>query len=476
MTFSPGVDRVVDNDLSFNLLESLINQIKPKVSPINFNNWFKPLNNGRLDGEQFVISVPNKFIADWITDYYLDLLEKEVSRLAHKALKVRFFITEEKKEVIIKESMGTNGASGAKKPEKELPTPPAPSPPPVRTQNSTALNPKYTFGSFVVGFGNQLAHAAARAVAELPGGHYNPLFLYGGVGLGKTHLLHAVSLEISRKCQGFRIIYVTSEKFMNEFIFSVRHERMRDFRKKYRESCDMLLVDDIQFFGGKESTQEEFFHTFNALHDLQRQIIVTSDKIPKDIPGLEERLISRLEWGLIADIQPPDLETRISILRKKAESDAVVLANDVTMYLASQVKSNVRELEGVLIRLNAWASLKKMPVTIDLAKEVLKTILPVKSGANNTVESIQQAVAEYYQIKIADLKSERRMRGFAHPRQVAMYLCKKHLKVSFPEIGAKFGGKDHTTVMHACRKIEGLLDKDTNLQNDLAVLEQTLLG
>ncbi|MDO8527746.1 MAG: chromosomal replication initiator protein DnaA [Deltaproteobacteria bacterium] len=466
MSLSPGVDIVVDNFHADNLWESFINQIKPKVSPVNFNNWFRPITNGRLEEDSFIISVPNKFIADWITDYYLDFIEKGISQLANKDLKLRFSILEEK-------------AALQTQPSTKQMAPTDVSAQPVmqatRIQTSSFLNPKYNFDSFVVGSGNQLAHAAAKSVAELPGGHYNPLYLYGGVGLGKTHLLHAVALELSRKFADFKIIYVSSEKFMNEFIYSVRHERMRDFRKKYRESCDMLLIDDIQFLGGKESTQDEFFHTFNALHDSQRQIIVTSDKIPKDIPGLEERLRSRFEWGLMADIQAPDLETRISILRKKSETDKIPLQNDVAMYLASQIRSNVRELEGALIRLNAWASLKNTPLTLDLAKEVLKNILPAKTPTG-TVESIQHAVAEYYQVKIADLKSHRRMRGFSHPRQVAMYLCKKHLKVSFPEIGNKFGGKDHTTVMHACRKIESDLQQDSNLQNDIAVLEQTILG
>ena len=470
MNLSPVVDTAVDNFSYSNVWESLVELIRPKVSQLNFNNWFKPITDGRLQEDYFIITVPNKFIADWITDYYLELIEKEVSGLTKKRLRVRFEVAEKSGATIRIEET-------ASLPQKE--TTPSPSNGSVtRFQpNNITLNPKYNFDRFVVGSGNQLANAAAKSVAELPGGHYNPLFLYGGVGLGKTHLLNAVGLEISRRHPHFRIIYVSSEKFMNEFINGVRHERMGDFRKKYRESCDMLLIDDIQFLGGKESTQDEFFHTFNALYETQRQIIVTSDKVPKEIPGLEERLRSRFEWGLIADIQPPDLETRIAILRKKGESDNIPLNNDVAMYLASQIKSNVRELEGALIRLNAFASLTKSPITIDLAQEVLKNIFPPKMGNKaGSIETIQQAVAEYYQIKIADLKSPRRMRGFSHPRQIAMYLCKKHLKVSFPEIGHKFGGKDHTTVIHACRKIENLLGSDSNLQNDISILEQTILS
>ncbi len=468
MDLSPVVDNIVNN-LSDPLWGPLKAQLRSKISPLNFNNWFKPISTAQKKGGHFVISVPNRFIADWISDYYLDLIEKEVSSLANEPLKVRFEIMEE--EIKISESNNGNGNGNH---ENEVQTPVS-SPSPQRFQTLPPLNPKYTFESFVPGAGNQLAHAAAKSVAELPGGHYNPLFLYGGVGLGKTHLLNAVGLEVSKKNPYFRIVYISSEKFMNEFINGIRHEKMGEFRKKYREACDMLLIDDIQFLGGRESTQDEFFHTFNALYETQRQIIVTSDKIPKEIPGLEERLRSRFEWGLIADIQPPDLETRIAILRKKAESDQILLLNEVALFLASHIKSNVRELEGALIRLNAFASLTKSPITLDLTKEVLKNVFPAKELISScTIEGIQQVVAKYYQINMTDLKSSRRMRHFAHPRQVAMYLCKKHLKVSFPEIGHKFGGKDHTTVIHACRKIELLLEKDSSLQSDIAVLEQSI--
>ncbi|MDP2600858.1 MAG: chromosomal replication initiator protein DnaA [Deltaproteobacteria bacterium] len=467
------MDKIVDKSPD-PLWEDLKDQLKSKISPLNYNNWFKPISAAKKMGEHFVISVPNKFIADWISDYYLDLLEKEVSGLANELLKIRFEI-----EAELPKAVGSgNGNGHGNGNGKETVPDPAPIsiiPPIVRSQTISTLNPKYNFDSFVPGNGNQLAYAAAKAVAELPGGHYNPLFLYGGVGLGKTHLLNAIGLEISKKNPGFRIVYTSAEKFMNEFINNVRNNKMEDFRKKYRTCCDMLLVDDIQFFGGKESTQDEFFHTFNELHNTHRQLVLTGDKIPKDIRGIENRLLSRFEWGLLADVQPPDLESRIAILRKKAEADQIHLNNDVALFLASNVHSNVRELEGALIRLNAFASLTKSAISLDLAKEVLKNVFSAKpEGAPCTIETVQQVVAKYYQISIADLKSPRRMRGFAHPRQVAMYLCKKHLKVSFPEIGYKFGGKDHTTVIHACRKIETLLEKDANLQTDVAVLEQSL--
>lgn len=493
MGLSPDVDNVVNNSAApanavpeAGVWETLRDQLKDKVSQINYNNWFKPITNAFLDGELLVICLPNKFIADWITDYYVEMIEKAASTLFGRELRVKFDIAEEKAP----QKKSTNGhsqeipeavkeASNAQVPPQTpftAPSRPALLLPPPRLQTATPLNPKYTFESFVVGGGNQLAHAAAKAVAELPGGHYNPLFLCGGVGLGKTHLLNAVGIELLRKNPNFKILYVSSEKFMNEFINSVRHDKMTDFRKKYRESCDMLLIDDIQFLGGKESTQDEFFHTFNALYDSHRQVIVTSDKFPKEIPGLEERLRSRLEWGLIADIQPPDFETRIAILRKKAESDKIILSNDVAMYLAREVKSNVRELEGALIRLNAFASLKQSAITLDLAQEILKNIFPSRENRPLcTTDGIQKAVADYYQIQLSELKSHRRTKTLAYPRQVAMYLCKKHLKLSFPEIGQKFGGKDHTTVIHACRKIEALLNADPNLQNDLEILEKTIL-
>lgn len=471
MHLSPDVDNPVNNSIIESIWEPLKATLKGKVSDVNFNNWFKPIKSVRISGDNLVITVPNKFISDWITDYYVEMIEKEAFSLLQKEVRVQFEFLDEKPPQNPKKGNGHQKAPDAAlnepliRPKTTLQTPAHP------------LNPKYTFETFVVGSGNQLAHAACKAVAEFPGGHYNPLFLYGGVGLGKTHLLHAVGLALLKKHRQMRILYVSSEKFMNEFINSVRHDKMGDFRKKYRDSCEMLLIDDIQFLGGKESTQDEFFHTFNALYDTERQIILTSDKVPKEIPGLEERLRSRFEWGLIADIQAPDFETRVAILKKKGETDGIPFSNDVAMFLAQEVKSNVRVLEGALIRLNAFASLKGMPITLDLAKEVLKNIFPSKQSllVHCTIEVVQKAVADYFQIEISDLKSPRRMKELSHPRQVAMYLCKKHLKVSFPEIGNKFGGKDHTTVIHAYRKIEAMVENDPNLQNDLSILEKTIL-
>ncbi len=441
-----------------NILEQLKSNIQSKISALNYNTWFKPINHAVQKDGSFVLFVPNKFVADWINDYYSDLLVKELFLITQKKVKLSYEVCQD--------SGGASPLERAQPSETKSERPPQ--------AFSCGLNNKYSFDRFVVGSSNQFAHAACKAVSDLPGGHYNPLFIYGGVGLGKTHLLHAIGLEVVSKHSGLNVIYVSGEKFMNELINALRYERMPDFRKKYRDRCDILLIDDIQFIGGKERTQEEFFHTFNALHESQRQIVLTSDKLPKDIQGIEERLRSRFEWGLIADIQPPDLETRIAILKKKGEASGLGCPDDVAMFLASSIKTNVRELEGSLIRLNAFASLTGACLSVDLAKEVLGNTMREREQTCS-IESIQKTVADFYNLNISDLKSPRRVKTLAYPRQVAMYLCKKYVRSSFPEIGGKFGGKDHTTVMHACRKIERLLKTDSQTQNDVAVLEKSIL-
>jgi len=441
------------------MLDQLKDRIKNKISDLNYNTWFKPICGARLEESSFIISVPNKFVADWISDYYSDLIVQELFSITERNLRIRFEVKAE------------NEAQDEGQPQTDPEIEQRPQP---LVRNVENLNRKYTFDRFVVGASNQFAHAACKAAADLPGGHYNPLFIYGGVGLGKTHLLHAIGLQIAGSQPTLNIIYVSAEKFMNELINALRYERMPDFRRKYRDRCDVLLIDDIQFLGGKERTQEEFFHTFNALHESQRQIVLTSDKLPRDIQGIEERLRSRFEWGLIADIQPPDLETRIAILKKKAESSNLKCPDDVAMFLASSIKSNVRELEGSLLRINAFASLTGVRVTVELAREVLGNILRDREQICS-IESIQKTVAGFYDLNISDLKSPRRMKALAYPRQIAMYLCKKHVGSSFPEIGGKFGGKDHTTVIHAYRKIERLLLTDAKIQNDIAILEKSIL-
>ncbi|MBF8299661.1 MAG: dnaA 1, partial [Acidobacteria bacterium] len=334
------------------------------------------------------------------------------------------------------------------------------------TTTSGGLNPRYTFDTFIVGLSNQFAHAACRAVAEAPSRSYNPLFIYGGVGLGKTHLMHAVGQYVLQHNSTMKLTYISSERFMNEMINALRYDRILDFRERYR-SVDVLLVDDIQFVSGKEGTQTEFFHTFNALYDAQKQIVLSSDRPPHEIPALEERLRSRFEWGLIADIQPPDIETRVAILKRKAEAEAVPLPDDVAMYIAGRIKSNIRELEGSLIRLIAYASLTGLEITLDLTKDVLKNVMEQDDKAV-TIETIQRFVSDYYQLKMADLKARNNSRSVAMPRQIAMYLCKSLTRASLPEIGRSFGGKHHSTVIHSIKKIEGLRKRDGDF-NSLVV-------
>ncbi len=446
------------------LWQSTLSQIREKISESSYRAWFSDIRCLEVDEATSIVQLgfPNKFSKEWITDYYHDLIIHSLTETGNRPFTVEYKVLEEASESTL------NGYV----PEKNLPTPtvevsvPKPAIP-------EQLNPKYSFDRFVVGTSNQFAHAASKAVGDLPGGQYNPLFIYGGVGLGKTHLLNAIGIHVLEKYPQCRCIYVTGEKFMNELINCIRYGKMAEFRTKYRESCDLLMIDDIQFIAGKERTQEEFFHTFNTLHEGQKQIVMSSDRLPKDMAGLEERLRSRFEWGLIADIQPPDFETRVAIIKKKAGSDRIAMDDDVAMFLAGAIKSNIRELEGALIRLSAFASLNNRPITLELTQEVFRHILRDQAAACS-VESIQKLVADYYQIKQSDLKSARRVRSLVEPRQVAMYLCKKHLHASFPELGHKFGGKDHTTVIHACRKIENQITKEAKLRDDVAFLEKSL--
>jgi chromosomal replication initiator protein len=335
------------------------------------------------------------------------------------------------------------------------------------------LNPKYTFDEFVSGSSNQFAFAAAMAVANNPATTYNPLFVYGGVGLGKTHLINAVGNAVLKKNPEMKVCYYTSEKFMNELINSLRYAKMDEFRNKFR-SMDVLLIDDVQFIAGKERTQEEFFHTFNALYESHKQIVVTSDKFPKEIPGLEERLRSRFEWGLIADIQPPDVETKQAILKMKAEQNGINLPEEVALFLANSVSSNVRELEGFLIRIGAYASLTSTPITLAMAKEVLKDIL-VETNKNLTIEEIQKKVSTHYDVKISDLKSSKRIKTLVLPRQIAMYLARQLTSSSYPEIGERFGGKDHSTIIHAIKKIENLMKEDLRLRSTINAIKNSLI-
>jgi chromosomal replication initiator protein len=339
---------------------------------------------------------------------------------------------------------------------------------------STQFDPRYTFETFVVGASNQFAHASAFAVSENPARQYNPLFLYSQPGLGKTHLLHAIANHVLVRNPNARVLYISAERFVNEMIESIQHHKTTEFRKKYRDSYDVILFDDIQFIAGKERTEEEFFHTFNALHSSKRQIVLTSDRPPKEIEGLEERLRTRFEWGLIADITPPEIETRIAILKAKAERDDIYLPDEVATFLATYIKSNVRELEGVLIKLQAHASLSGAELSLELAKQQLKLVVPADQGSNYTIESIQAAVAKHFRLKSADFKSNSKQRSVARPRQIAMFLIRKYTSLGFKEIGHYFGGRDHTTIMHACREIEKKIEADHEIKEAVEAIQNLL--
>ncbi len=435
------------------LWPKVIDSLKGKVGQQNFDIWIKPIQFISRDGERIEIEVPNRFFKEWIIEHYSHYIKEAISLFTHAPCQLQFRTKNEKGNA--KDS----------------------TPPSLLNDDSTifhpSLNLKYTFDHFVVGSSNQFAHAACLAVADSPAKNYNPLFIYGGVGLGKTHLLHAIGNHIIQNrifTDIKRICYVTSEEFTNEVINSLRYEKMDEFRNKYRK-MDILLIDDIQFIAGKERTQAEFFHTFEALHQSRKQIVLTSDKFPKDIPDFEERLRSRFEWGLIADIQPPDLETKVAILKKKAEIENIPLPNDVAFFLASQIDSNIRILEGSLIRIGAFSSFTNTPIDIQLAKEVLKNIIKPKEEFIS-IDVVQKVVSNFFNIKISDLRVKRKSKGFVVPRQVAMYLSRKLTNASLMEIGEKFGGKDHSTVLHSIKKVEEKMAQEAsfkelieNLQN-----------
>ncbi|MBF0493278.1 MAG: chromosomal replication initiator protein DnaA [Deltaproteobacteria bacterium] len=439
-------------------IAKVIESLKTKISELNFNNWIKPATFSSPRPGLLKISVPNKFIRDWISENYLHLIKYELFKIRGSEQEIVFEVSSEEAGLIPEVA-----PIKSEKPNENY------------SRNSELFSSKYTFETFVVGSSNQFAHAAAMAVGEAPAKTYNPLFIYGGVGLGKTHLLNALGYAILKKNPHLRIIYISGERFTNELINSIRYEKMFEFRKKYRDSCDVFLVDDVQFIAGKERTQEEFFHTFNFLYESRKQIVLTSDSFPKDILQLEERLRSRFEWGLIADIQAPDVETRVAILKKKAEHDGILLPDDVAMFLATNIRSNVRELEGSLIRVSAFASLSSSPIGIEMAKEVLKKLLP-DTNKHLSIEAVQKLVADHYNIKISELKSSRRLKTLTEPRQVAMYLCRKHIKASYPELGLKFGGKDHSTVVHAVQKMEKKISDDATFKKEMDGIEKTLLN
>jgi chromosomal replication initiator protein len=428
-----------------NLWEQILARIETKVNRHSFYTWFRPTSFVSDDPQSVTVRVPNEVFKVWLTKHYSTVVNEAMKEVNRPNLAINYVADLENDSIGIQ--LGPEETAAA---VDEIT--------PSSSPGSAGLNPRYTFDTFIVGPSNQFAHAACRAVAEAPSRSYNPLFIYGGVGLGKTHLMHAVGHYVLMHDRNQKLTYISSERFMNEMINAVRYDRVLDFRERYR-SVDVLLVDDIQFLAGKEGTQTEFFHTFNALYDSQRQIVLSSDCPPHEIPALEERLRSRFEWGLITDIHPPDLETKVAILKKKAEGEAVPLPDNVAIYIAGKIKSNIRELEGSLIRLNAYASLTGQELSLTLAQDVLKNILGHEEKAV-TIEIIQKFVADYYNLKLIDLKSRNNSKSVAMPRQVAMYLCKSLTHASLPEIGRSFGGKHHSTVIHSIRKVEHLRQKD----------------
>ena len=440
-------------DASTSIWDQILSRVETKVNRHSFYTWFKPTTFVADGGSSITVRVPNPLFRDWLTKHYSVVLSEALAEVRRSGASLVFV------------------AEGAAlpPPAPEEPPPPAGGPDvplEIVTPASGGLNPRYTFDAFIVGPSNQFAHAACRAVAETPSRSYNPLFIYGGVGLGKTHLMHAVGQYVLQHNPAVKLTYISSERFMNEMINALRYDRILDFRERYR-SVDVLLVDDIQFVSGKEGTQTEFFHTFNALYDAQKQLVLSSDHPPHEIPALEERLRSRFEWGLIADIQFPDIETRVAILKRKAEAEGVPLPDGVAMYMAGRIKSNVRELEGSLIRLVAYASLTGREITLELTQEVLKNVIEQDDKAV-TIETIQRFISNYYQLKIGDLKSRNNSKSVAMPRQIAMYLCKGLTHASLPEIGRSFGGKHHSTVIHSIKKIEELRKRDGDFNSLLS--------
>jgi len=419
---------------AMNLWDEILARVEAKVNRHSFATWFRPTTAVSLQGGALTVRVPNPQFKEWLAKNYQPVIDEALLELGHGDVRVVF-----EAEADVSPTLEAAAA------ERDV-------------SAVASLNPKYTFESFVVGSSNQFAHAAARAVAEIPSKSYNPLFLYGGVGLGKTHLMHAIGHYIQARNRHLNLAYMSSDRFINEMINAIRFDRLPAFRQKYR-AIDVLLVDDIQFIAGKDRTQEEFFHIFNALHDAQKQIVISSDCPPRQIPTLEERLHSRFEWGLIADIQAPDIETKVAILRKKAEAERVVLPENVALFIASKVRTNIRELEGSLIRLIAYASLTGRDFDLALAHEVLRDLLHTEEKPI-TIEMIQKFVADHYNVKLTEMKARNNSKSVAVPRQIAMYLTKTLTDASLPEIGKGFGGKHHSTVIHSVRKIDGLRKKD----------------
>ncbi|WP_396624974.1 chromosomal replication initiator protein DnaA [Luteitalea sp.] len=439
--------------MSEHIWERVLARVEAKLNRHTFMTWFKPTRFIREDGDTLIVEVPDGTVRDWLLRHYGSILAEAVAEAGRPGVVVSFVPADgslpvepsRAEDLLIRQPDDAGTAT-------------APS------HGSSGLNHRYTFDTFVVGPSNQFANAAARAVAEAPGRSYNPLFMYGGVGLGKTHLMHAIGQYVDRHHRQAALTYISSERFMNEMINAIRYERIIDFRERYR-NVDVLLVDDAQFLAGKEATQNEFFHTFNALYDAGKQIVISSDRPPHEIPALEERLRSRFNWGLIADIQPPDLETKVAILKKKADADGVPLPDNVALFIATKIKSNIRDLEGSLIRLVAYASLTGKDITLALAQDVLRSIIGSEEKAV-TIDTILKFVADFYGVRPSELKTASNSRTIVIPRQVAMYLCKTLTSASLPDIGRAFG-KHHSTVLHSIRKVEDDRGKDGDFNSQI---------
>ncbi|KGX93673.1 chromosomal replication initiation protein [Pontibacillus halophilus JSM 076056 = DSM 19796] len=442
------------------LWNTTLSHVEEKISKPSFETWLKSTKADSLKDDTLIITAPNEFARDWLESRYADLISDTLYEVTGAQLRTKFIIPESKDESLDDLKPAAKQVPNIKQDEQE-------------ESPQSMLNSKYTFDTFVIGSGNRFAHAASLAVAEAPAKAYNPLFIYGGVGLGKTHLMHAIGHYVLDHNPSAKVVYLSSEKFTNEFINSIRDNKAVNFRNKYR-NVDVLLIDDIQFLAGKEQTQEEFFHTFNTLHEESKQIVISSDRPPKEIPTLEDRLRSRFEWGLITDITPPDLETRIAILRKKAKAEGLDIPNEVMLYIANQIDTNIRELEGALIRVVAYSSLINRDINASLAAEALKDIIPSSKPRVITIQAIQEMVAKKYSIKLEDFAAKKRTKSVAYPRQIAMYLSREMTDFSLPKIGEEFGGRDHTTVIHAHEKISKMISSDSEVQRDIDELKESL--
>ena len=463
------------------LWDNILSAINSKLQGESFETWFNPIRFEGVDRVQRLIRLraPNQVVQDWVKSNYLGLMNQSFGELSLGGYSVDWILPDDRTQAVAAE-VSVQDTRSDRQPVTTPQAIPSFAQGPAtalatarQIATDPALNSKYTFDNFVVGSCNQFAHAASLAVAEAPGKTYNPLYLYGGVGLGKTHLMHACGHAIKQRNPHLRVSYLSSEHFMNELINSIRYDKTQSFREQYR-SVDVLLIDDIQFMAGKERTQEEFFHTFNTLYEQQKQIVISSDCPPREIPTLEERLHSRFEWGLIADLEPPDLETKVAILKRKAEALGFVIPDDVALFIGSRVKNNVRELEGSLVRLVAISSLRGIPISKELAKDAIRNIASEDEPGVIAIEQIQRIVAANYKLTVDQLVSKSNSRQVAFPRQIAMYLCKKLTKHSYPEIGRAFGGKHHTTVIHSCGKIKSLAASDVVFQKRLLNLSEGL--